>query len=92
MRADVVVSSAVLVLKVLVTSQAVVAASPLAIFAGLAQRIDEVRHPQARRRVLWLVGQYSEETAAPSVLGAPEGVVSSRWAPDVPRLIAKSFG
>jgi AP-3 complex subunit beta len=89
-RADVVVSSAVLVLKALVTSQAVVAASPLAIVAGLAQRIDEIRHPQARKCVLWLVGQYSADTAAPSVLGAPEGVVS--WAPDVLRLTAKSFG
>jgi hypothetical protein len=56
MCADVVVSSAVLVLKALVTSQVVVAASPLAIVAGLAQHIDEIRHPQARKCVLWLVG------------------------------------
>ncbi|KAJ7475683.1 adaptin N terminal region-domain-containing protein [Mycena latifolia] len=96
---DAVVSSAVLVLKYLVQAQlsassssaiAAVAAtpqqSPLTIISHLARRIDDIRHPQARACVLWLVGQYSASTE-PSA--GPEGVVE--WAPDVLRKSAKGF-
>ncbi|KAG6900585.1 hypothetical protein C0993_008303 [Termitomyces sp. T159_Od127] len=90
---DVVISSAVLVLKHLVqlqlsthselpgTSQA-----SLKIIAQLARKIDDIRHAQARACVIWLVGQYAPSgDKGPG----PEGVAD--WAPDVLRKMAKTF-
>lgn len=91
---DVVVSSAVLVLKYLVQTQLQSPSSqpqsesPMTIISHLAQRIDDIKHSQARACVLWLVGQYSaSEDRASGV--APEGV--AEWAPDVLRRSAKTF-
>ncbi|KAF9522067.1 adaptin N terminal region-domain-containing protein [Crepidotus variabilis] len=94
-RYDIVVSSAVMVLKRLVQLQlstqvtvayASTSQSPLSIISHLARRIDDIKHAQARACVVWLVGQYgaSEEKG----LG-PEGLAD--WAPDVLRKLAKSF-
>ncbi|KAI9567299.1 adaptin N terminal region-domain-containing protein [Boletus coccyginus] len=92
-RHDIVVSNAVLVLKALIQNQLLVGApapvsshSPLKIITLLARRIDDIKHPQARACVLWLVGQYS---AAPGISTVIEGVAD--WAPDVLRKICKSF-
>lgn len=90
---DIVVSNAVLVLKALIQNQLLVDASapassqsPFTIISLLARRMDDIKHPQARACVLWLVGQYS---AAPGVSTVIEGVAD--WAPDVLRKICKSF-
>ena len=89
---DIVVSSAVQVLKSLVQSQRLPTAnasgSSLAIISRLAYRIDEIHHPDARACVVWLVGQYSADEAR-SGDGVIEGVVE--WAPDVLRRTAKTF-
>lgn len=103
---DAVVSSAVMVLKRLVQVQLASTAqqaklgkrtgySPLEIVAHLARRIDDIRHPQARACVVWLVGQYAGVDAAGMISdgqGAPGGL--GRIAPDAPdvlRKLAKSF-
>src|SRR6266545_6781199 len=96
--ADIVVTNAIVVLKRLVqfelSSQAPLphssssTHSPLSIIAHLARRIDEIRHPQARACVVWLVGQY----AGVGVGGGIGGGVVADWAPDVLRKLAKSFG
>ncbi|KAG6374293.1 adaptin N terminal region-domain-containing protein [Boletus reticuloceps] len=90
---DIVVSNAVLVLKALIQNQLLVdssapvsSQSPLSIIFHLARRVDDIKHPQARACVLWLVGQYS---AAPGASTVIEGVAD--WAPDVLRKISKSF-
>ncbi|KAI0313175.1 adaptin N terminal region-domain-containing protein [Amylostereum chailletii] len=93
-RHDIVVSSAVLVLKSLVQTQLVVmpnissGSSPLSIISRLAYRIDEIHHPNARACVIWLVGQYgADETRTGGAV--VEGVAA--WAPDVLRRTAKTF-
>lgn len=90
---DIVVSNAVLVLKALIQNQLLIgpsaptsSQSPFTIISLLARRVDDIRHPQARACVLWLVGQYS---AAPEISTIIEGVAD--WAPDVLRKISKSF-
>ena len=90
---DIVVSNAVLVLKALIQNQLLIGSSapvssqsPFTIISLLARRIDDIKHPQARACVLWLVGQYS---AAPGISTVIEGVAD--WAPDVLRKISKSF-
>lgn len=90
---DIVVSNAVLVLKALIQNQLLIgpsapasSQSPLTIISLLARRVDDIRHPQARACVLWLVGQYS---AAPGISTVIEGVAD--WAPDVLRKFSKSF-
>jgi hypothetical protein len=93
--ADAIVGNAILVLKYLVQTLlstpmaadiASTSQSPLSIISRLARKIDDIRHPQARACVLWLVGQYcaSEEKGK-----GPEGV--AEWAPDVLRKGAKTF-
>ncbi|KAH7884593.1 adaptin N terminal region-domain-containing protein [Phlebopus sp. FC_14] len=91
-KTDVIVSNAVLVLKSLVQNQLLVgfsastsSRSPLTIISSLARRIDDIKHPQARACVLWLVGQYCV-TSTGTVI---EGIAD--WAPDVLRKSAKSF-
>ncbi|KDQ53109.1 hypothetical protein JAAARDRAFT_137465 [Jaapia argillacea MUCL 33604] len=101
---DVVVSNAVLVLKSLVQNQmrsTSISTSPkstISIVSSLAYRIDDIRHPQARACVIWLVGQYAgvvgvgEEPKlkdVPGVGGGIEGI--ALWAPDVLRKTAKTF-
>ncbi|TFY72051.1 hypothetical protein EVG20_g958 [Dentipellis fragilis] len=102
-RHDIVVTNAVLVLKSLVQTQlqqpqaaltasassSTSTAGPLAIIERIAYRIDEIRHPQARACVIWLVGQYAADENEKGESGAAEGVV--RWAPDTLRRAAKSF-
>ena len=90
---DIVVSNAVLVLKALIQNQLLIGSSaaaspqsPFTIIALLARRIDDIKHPQARACVLWLVGQYSAASGSSTVI---EGVAD--WAPDVLRKFAKSF-
>ncbi|KAI0249870.1 adaptin N terminal region-domain-containing protein [Lactifluus subvellereus] len=89
---DSVVANAVLELKSLVQTQmqgathAGSSSAPLTIVERLAYRIDEIRHPQARACIVWLVGQYAADDSPNAVV---EGVVP--WAPDVLRKIAKSF-
>lgn len=99
MNTDSVVSSAVLVLKHLVQTQlsaypadSIMASSqsPLKIISHLAQKIDDIRHAQARACVLWLAGQYSASDVPVSDSSRPEGV--AEWAPDVLRKAAKGFG
>ncbi|KII84456.1 hypothetical protein PLICRDRAFT_168063 [Plicaturopsis crispa FD-325 SS-3] len=93
-RHDVVVSNAVLVLKALVQSQLQPSPSavnrptesPLTIISYLARRIEDIRHPQAKACVIWLVGQYSPD---PESKSAMEGIAD--WAPDVLRRSAKTF-
>ncbi|CAA7267058.1 unnamed protein product [Cyclocybe aegerita] len=94
-RYDIVVSSAVQVLKHLVQTQlsaqtplafASTSQSPLSIIAHLARRIDDIKHEQARACVVWLVGQYG---ASDEKGPGPEGI--AEWAPDVLRKLAKSF-
>jgi len=92
-RHDIVVSNAVLVLKALIQNQllgssapAPSSQSPFAIISLLARRIDDIKHPQARACVLWLVGQYG---AAPGRSTVIEGIAD--WAPDVLRKFCKSF-
>ncbi|KAG6812288.1 hypothetical protein H0H92_003597 [Tricholoma furcatifolium] len=90
---EVVISSAVLVLKHLIQMQLSSSSnlpstsqSPIMIVAQLARKIDDIRHAQARACVIWLVGQYAaSEDKGPG----PEGVVE--WAPDVLRKTAKTF-
>ncbi|KAF8841272.1 hypothetical protein BDN67DRAFT_967479 [Paxillus ammoniavirescens] len=91
-RHDAVVSNAVLVLKSLVQNQLLHAPSvsasshsPLTIISQLARRMDDIKHPQARACVLWLVGQYSTTQGISKI----EGIAD--WAPDVLRKSAKSF-
>ncbi|KAI0293827.1 adaptin N terminal region-domain-containing protein [Russula brevipes] len=89
---DCVVASAVVELKSLVQTQmqgathAGPSSAPLTIVERLAYRIDEIRHPQARACIVWLVGQYAADDSPDAVV---EGVVP--WAPDVLRKIAKTF-
>ncbi|KAJ3811520.1 adaptin N terminal region-domain-containing protein [Lentinula aff. lateritia] len=92
---DVVVSNAILVLKYLVQTQlsqisGANAVNPsqssLSIISSLARKIDDIRHPQARACVVWLVGQYC---ASDQVTRAPTGI--AEWAPDVLRKTAKTF-
>ncbi|KIK59725.1 hypothetical protein GYMLUDRAFT_44158 [Collybiopsis luxurians FD-317 M1] len=92
---DVIVSNAVLVLKHLIQTQLSqtpglkgpsLSQSPVNIIASLARRIDDIRHPQARACVIWLVGQYcASEDAIPGRAGIAE------WAPDVLRKSTKKF-
>ncbi|KAJ3763734.1 adaptin N terminal region-domain-containing protein [Lentinula raphanica] len=93
---DVVVSNAILVLKQLVqaqlsqksniTSTTNGSRSALKIISSLAHRIDDIRHPQARACVIWLVGQYcASDQASSGIAGVAE------WAPDVLRRTAKHF-
>ncbi|KAF9223557.1 hypothetical protein BS17DRAFT_782090 [Gyrodon lividus] len=91
-RHDIIVSNAVLVLKSLVQNQLLAGSSasassqsPLTIISQLARRIDDIKHPQARACVLWLVGQYSATQGSTGI----EGIAD--WAPDVLRKSAKSF-
>jgi hypothetical protein len=94
---DAIISSAVLVLKYLVQSQLHLSlpvditstthpSSPITIISHLARKIDDIRHPQARACVLWLVGQYAGTENAGA---GGEGV--AEWAPDVLRKGAKGF-
>ncbi|KAG7092275.1 hypothetical protein E1B28_008637 [Marasmius oreades] len=93
---DTVVSSAVLVLKTLVQRRLFTTSNSnphggssnvaLAIISELAHKIDDIRHPNARACIVWLVGEYS---ASNESSGGPSGVTS--WAPDVLRKTAKSF-
>ncbi|KAI0048976.1 hypothetical protein FA95DRAFT_973714 [Auriscalpium vulgare] len=95
-RHDTVVTNAVLVLKSLVHTQLQAqssfafgaSSSPLTIIERLAYRIDEIRHPQARACVVWLVGQYAAD-ATQGDAAPVEGITP--WAPDVLRKCAKSF-
>ena len=98
---DVVVASAIVVLKLLVQiklqqqQQSQIAIpdvySPLLIISRLAYRIDEINHPDARACILWLVGQYAgAESSTITLSAAPEGVAP--WAPDVLRKSAIVFG
>ncbi|KAJ3565057.1 hypothetical protein NP233_g7882 [Leucocoprinus birnbaumii] len=93
---DTVTSSAVMVLKTLVQNQlsspvrGIAGTSregPLSIVSRLARKIDDIRNPQARACVIWLVGQYS---ASNDPTPGPPGI--SEWAPDVLRKAAKAFG
>ncbi|KAJ7594498.1 adaptin N terminal region-domain-containing protein [Mycena floridula] len=89
---DTVISNAVLVLKNLIQRQmsepsAGGSQSPVSLISQLAHKIDDIRHPQARACLLWLVGQYAGFDSK----GQPfDGV--AEWAPDVLRKAAKSFG
>lgn len=50
--------------------------------------VDDIRHPKARACAIWLVGQYSANTAQWTGVGF-EGI--AEWAPDVLRRTAKTF-
>ena len=63
--------------------------SAFTIIERLAYRIEEIRHPQARACVLWLVGQYAEDESSKSPGIGVEGLAG--WAPDVLRRAAKSY-
>ncbi|KAH7912022.1 adaptin N terminal region-domain-containing protein [Hygrophoropsis aurantiaca] len=92
-KQDVIVSNAVLVLKSLVQNQllsgtlapASSSQSPIIIISQLARRIDDIRHPQAKACVLWLVGQYSPAQGGTVIDGIAD------WAPDLLRKAAKTF-
>ena len=95
---DTITSNAVLILKHLVQSQlqshlstpfdlSTSSTSPTTIISHLARKIDDIKHPQARACVLWLVGQYAGTTG--QGMGGVEGV--AEWAPDVLRKGAKGF-
>ncbi|KAG6820486.1 hypothetical protein H0H93_016548 [Arthromyces matolae] len=90
---DVIISNAVIVLKNLIqlhlstsSNMPSTSHSPVTIIAQLARRIDDIRHPQARACVIWLVGQYA---ASDEKGRGPEGIAD--WAPDVLRKTAKTF-
>ncbi|KAG8701121.1 AP-3 complex subunit beta, partial [Ceratobasidium sp. 395] len=56
----------------------------------LARRVEEIKHPEARACVVWLVGQYAPDTAGGNRSPlAIDGV--TEWAPDVLRIMAKRF-
>jgi AP-3 complex subunit beta len=63
--------------------------SAFTIIERLAYHIEEMRHPQARACVIWLVGQYAEDGSPKAPGMGIEGVAG--WAPDVLRRTAKSF-
>lgn len=91
---DIVVANAILVLKSLVQTQLHILTSfssssstPYTIIERLAYKIDEIRHPQARACLLWLVGQYAAVDDGEKTV--VEGVKD--WAPDVLRKVAKTF-
>ena len=99
--ADVIVSSAVLELKLLIQSGlttssesvpstgAVPPKVAIEIVAALATKLEQINHPSARACVLWLTGQYAgaaEEHGTPSPI---PGV--ALWAPDTLRRVAKTF-
>ncbi|KAK7043657.1 AP-3 complex subunit beta [Paramarasmius palmivorus] len=92
---DVVVGSAVIVLKNLIqrrlmnsgTTHVGPSQTPLKIISQLARKIDDIRHPTARACIIWLVGQYA---ASDEPSPGPPGITS--WAPDVLRKTAKTFG
>ncbi|TFK27751.1 hypothetical protein FA15DRAFT_692221 [Coprinopsis marcescibilis] len=98
---DIVVSSAVQVLKDLVyvqlqqtasysalTNLKDPASSPLSIVAHLAKKFDDIKHAEARACVIWLVGQYAGNEGGNSGAGV-DGIAD--WAPDVLRKGAKTF-
>ncbi|EGN98995.1 hypothetical protein SERLA73DRAFT_168569 [Serpula lacrymans var. lacrymans S7.3] len=92
-KQDIIVSNAVQILKSLVQNQllsgtvvANVTHSPLSIISSLAGKIDDVRHPQAKACVIWLVGQYCVTQESGTFF---EGIAD--WAPDVLRKSARSF-
>lgn len=60
--------------------------SPFDIIAYLAQRVDDIKHAQARSCIIWLIGQYASSR---DVERDPEGIAT--WAPDVLRKSARSF-
>ncbi|QRV89576.1 AP-3 complex subunit beta-2 [Ceratobasidium sp. AG-Ba] len=58
----------------------------------LAGRIEDIKHPEARACVIWLVGQYAADTGDTTGSRSPfavEGV--TEWGPDVLRIMAKRF-
>ncbi|CAE6426865.1 unnamed protein product [Rhizoctonia solani] len=57
----------------------------------LARRVEDIKHPEARACVVWLVGQYAGLVvgAASRSPFAMEGI--AEWAPDVLRIMAKRF-
>ncbi|KAF8322550.1 hypothetical protein DL93DRAFT_2050663 [Clavulina sp. PMI_390] len=92
-RRDGVVGHAVLVLKSLY--QQVDSSAPGGSFTGeliiasLAPQLGSIRHPAARACVLWLVGQYARTPAGSTTATVIPGMHD--WAPDVLRIVAKSF-
>ncbi|KXN91626.1 AP-3 complex subunit beta-2 [Leucoagaricus sp. SymC.cos] len=93
---DSVTGPAVMVLKTLVQTQLASMTSimgdspyqaPLSIIARLARKIDDIKNAPARACVIWLVGQYA---ASEEPCPGPEGI--AKWAPDVLRKTAKTFG
>ena len=90
---DIVVNSAVLVLKNLIQFKPATSAtksvsdSHLTVISHLARRIEDICHPHAKACVLWLVGQFS---ATGQEIGVGLGAAAD-WAPDVLRKSAKSF-
>ncbi|EPQ54294.1 hypothetical protein GLOTRDRAFT_62844 [Gloeophyllum trabeum ATCC 11539] len=93
---DVQVSTAVLVLKSLVQSQSqskfpafTIGTASNSIISTLAYRIDDIKHPQARACVIWLVGQYAADDSQKGEGDGLEGI--ARWAPDVLRKAVKGF-
>ncbi|KAG9123546.1 AP-3 complex subunit beta [Ceratobasidium sp. 392] len=85
---DTATAASILALRTLLQSQP---ANTIAdVVRALASRVQQIKHPEARACVVWLVGQYSPDTGGGSRSPlAIDGV--AEWAPDVLRIMAKRF-
>src|SRR5688500_2549872 len=63
----------------------------MAVTQVLARRVEDIKHPEARACVGWLVGQYAGNLTGTTSRSpfAIEGI--AEWAPDVLRIMAKRF-
>ncbi|QRV74884.1 AP-3 complex subunit beta-2 [Ceratobasidium sp. AG-Ba] len=58
----------------------------------LAGRIEDIKHPEARACVIWLVGQHAADTGDTTGSRSPFAVERvTEWGPDVLRVMAKRF-
>ncbi|ELU40168.1 beta-NAP protein [Rhizoctonia solani AG-1 IA] len=86
---DTAATASVLSLRALLQTQS--NTSIIEIVQTLARQVEDIKHPEARACVVWLVGQYAglvNETASRSPF-AIEGI--AEWAPDVLRIMARRF-
>ncbi|KAG9079068.1 AP-3 complex subunit beta [Ceratobasidium sp. UAMH 11750] len=85
---DTATTASILALRTLLQSQPANTISD--VVRALASRVEEIKHPDARACVVWLVGQHAPDAGGGSRSAfAIDGV--AEWAPDVLRIMAKRF-
>lgn len=87
---DTATAASLLALRTLLQSQQL-GSTIIEVVQTLARRVEEIKHPDARACVVWLVGQYASDSSSALTRNpyAIEGI--AEWAPDVLRIMAKRF-